>query len=412
MKNFEQNIDNSEFKALTQATFKMNNLLLVERDRISEDLDMTSARWQILETAERQLEPSSASQIARLLQISRQAVQRVLNDLVKLDFVLLEVDEQDRRVQNVSVTQKGSEIIKELESRTAALRQKFDENYRPLLAELSGLSAPEVRVTKERSQPSLLKSMPDNSGERVTVWQTKSSSIEAESPVRRSETVKDQILAQILKGKLQVGDRLPPERELASLLNVGRSAIREALRSLEMAGILKFRRGAGGGAFIKETGSDGIETSLRSMLILGKLPLMDVLDLRASLLAQCARLGAQRGTEEDFERLDQVVDELDNVVSSSRDHVMGIGPATEFYRLAARSTHNPLMVLLVDAIANLVAEMLVTLRHRPRRDSVVARREMVAAMRDGNTDAAARVIRLHAQDTNILLMRYKKTITY
>ena len=216
------------------------------------------------------------------------------------------------------------------------------------------------------------------------------------------------ILGQIRSGNLQSGDRLPPERELANALGVGRSAVREALRSLEMSGILSFKRGAGGGAFVRESGSEGIESSIRSMLILGRLPLTDLLEVRASLLGHCAGLGAQRGTKQDFARLDRNIDELERCITSSSDPIPAIAPATEFYRLAARASHNPLMILLVDAMANLVAEMLTDVKHRPRVDSVAARRAMVAAMREGRADDATKVIRQHSQDTNRLLLKSKK----
>lgn len=84
------------------------------------------------------------------------------------------------------------------------------------------------------------------------------------------ETVQDHILGEIRSGRVKPGDRLSPERELASELRVGRSDVREALRSLEISGLLSFKRGVGGGAFVRESGSEGIETSIRSMLILGR----------------------------------------------------------------------------------------------------------------------------------------------
>src|SRR3546814_7680036 len=107
---------------------------------------------------------------------------------------------------------------------------------------------------------------------------------------RMFEAIAGKILEQIRRGQLETGDRLPPERELAAHIGVGRSAVREALRSLEVAGVVSVRRGTGGGAFVRESGSDGIEASIRSMLILGRLPLEALLDVRASLLAPCARI--------------------------------------------------------------------------------------------------------------------------
>lgn len=178
-----------------------------------------------------------------------------------------------------------------------------------------------------------------------------------------------------------------------------------------MTGLLSFKRGVGGGAFVKESGSDGIEASIRSMLILGRLPLNDLLEVRASLLGQCARLGARRGTKQDFARLDRNIDELERCIEVFNNQVLAIDPAVEFYRLAARASHNRLMILLVDAVAGLVAEMLKDLEHRPRMDSVTARRDMVAAMREGRADDAARVISQHSQDTNRLLRKSKKSFS-
>src|SRR3546814_18835237 len=79
------------------------------------------------------------------------------------------------------------------------------------------------------------------------------------------EAIAGKILEQIRSGQLETGDRLPPERELAAHIGVGRSAVREALRSLEVAGVVSVRRGTGGGAFVREGGSDGIGASIRSL---------------------------------------------------------------------------------------------------------------------------------------------------
>src|SRR3546814_11432888 len=105
------------------------------------------------------------------------------------------------------------------------------------------------------------------------------------------------------------------------------------------------------------------------MLILGRLPLEALLDVRASLLAQCARIGAQRGTADDFVRLDLAIDELETRVNSSAAHLKDIGPATAFYRLASRSTHKPLIVLLLDAIAKPLSKLPTSPRHQAGRAS-------------------------------------------
>lgn len=398
--------NSAQFKALTQAAFRLNNLLTAERDRLVADLGLTSARWQVLETIGLQSGPVSAADVARQLQISRQAVQRVLNDLSKLGLVVLAVDHADKRAQRVSVTDLGSTILLELDARSEALRRKISADHNTELADFIALTTVAARPV-DHDGP--VKS-PSSGRSHDTVHSWPNRPVAGVSArLRTFETVQHHILDQIRSGHLRSGDRLLPERELASSLGVGRSAVREALRSLEMSGVLRFKRGVGGGTFLRDSGSDGIEASIRSMLILGRLPLTDLLEVRASLLGQCARLGAQRGTKRDFARMDRNIDELERCIRTFDDQVAAIEPAVEFYRLAARCSHNPLMILLVDAIAGLVAEMLTELKHRPRADSLTARRKMVAAMREGRADDAARVIRLHSQDTNRLLLKSKAT---
>jgi GntR family transcriptional regulator, transcriptional repressor for pyruvate dehydrogenase complex len=393
-------VDKLQFKSLTQAAFRFSNLLTVERDRLVEELGLTSARWQIIETVGQQPGPVSAAHIARQLQISRQAVQRVLNDLAKLGLVQLAADAADKRAQLVSITLQGSEMLLELDNRSEVLRKKISDDHQPSVVDF--LEQANSGIVFSKKDEASVKSK-----KTVGTWQDMPIGTPIDGLPRTFENIQGHILEQIRSGKVKSGDRLQPERELASSLGVGRSAVREALRSLEMSGVLRFKRGAGGGAFVKESGSGGIEASIRSMLILGRLPLTDLLEVRASLLAQCARLGAKLGTKQDFERLDKNIDELERCIATYKNQVAAIEPATQFYRLAARSSHNSLMILLVDAIADLVAEMLTELEHRPRKDSVTARREMVAAMREGRADDAARVIRVHSYNTNRLLRKSK-----
>jgi GntR family transcriptional regulator, transcriptional repressor for pyruvate dehydrogenase complex len=386
-------VDKLQFKSLTQAAFRFSNLLTVERDRLVQELGLTSARWQIIETVGQQPGPVSAAHIARQLQISRQAVQRVLNDLAKLGLVQLAADAADKRAQLVSITLQGSEMLLELDNRSEVLRKKISDDHQPIVADFLEQANSGI-VSSEKDEASV------KSKKTVGTWQDMPIGTPVDALPRTFENIQGHILEQIRSGKVKSGDRLQPERELASSLG-------EALRSLEMSGVLRFKRGAGGGAFVKESGSGGIEASIRSMLILGRLPLTDLLEVRASLLAQCARLGAKLGTKQDFERLDKNIDELERCIATYKNQVAAIEPATQFYRLAARSSHNSLMILLVDAIADLVAEMLTELEHRPRKDSVTARREMVAAMREGRADDAARVIRVHSYNTNRLLRKSK-----
>src|ERR1700755_322455 len=97
---------------------------------------------------------------------------------------------------------------------------------------------------------------------------------------RAFEIVCERIREQGLDGRLKRGDKLPPERLLAEQLGVSRLAIREALRSLENAGLVVLERGPKGGAFI-QGGSDGKMTELmQDMMALGTITLSDLTEAR------------------------------------------------------------------------------------------------------------------------------------
>ncbi|WP_426442565.1 FadR/GntR family transcriptional regulator [Bradyrhizobium genosp. P] len=76
--------------------------------------------------------------------------------------------------------------------------------------------------------------------------------IKVDLPSRAFDTICQKVRDLLADGSLKPGDKLPAERQLAEQFGVGRSALREALRTLEAAGILTLKKGAHGGAFIRQ----------------------------------------------------------------------------------------------------------------------------------------------------------------
>lgn len=106
----------------------------------------------------------------------------------------------------------------------------------------------------------------------------------------------------ILDGRLAVGDTLPAERELARILEVGRAAVREAVRTLEAQGVVRSAVGAGdaGGTIITAVPSGALGRLLRLHVALANFPLPDVLEVRVSLETLSVRLAATNATPEDL----------------------------------------------------------------------------------------------------------------
>ncbi len=88
------------------------------------------------------------------------------------------------------------------------------------------------------------------------------------APIRTKrvfEEICEQVRREMAAGSLRPGDKLPPERELAQKLGVSRAAVREALRSLEIAGVVGLHKGAHGGAFILKGDPDIVTRSIREL---------------------------------------------------------------------------------------------------------------------------------------------------
>ena len=131
----------------------------------------------------------------------------------------------------------------------------------------------------------------------------------------------EHIEADLLSGALTPGDRLPPERELAADLGVGRSSVREALRVLEVLGLVRTGTGSGpsAGAIIIATPSGGMSALLRLQVAANGFPLDDVvrtrLVLESAVGVELAEAGARRAT-----RARQLLDAMD----ASKPHPRGV----------------------------------------------------------------------------------------
>jgi GntR family transcriptional repressor for pyruvate dehydrogenase complex len=112
-----------------------------------------------------------------------------------------------------------------------------------------------------------------------------------------SIAISRQLLDYLLSGRVQPGDRLPPERKLAETLGVGRSVVREALKSLTLLGLLEVR--LGDGTYVKRIDAEILPQSIEWGLVLGARHALDVLEAHLHLHVILAGLAAQRRDDQD-----------------------------------------------------------------------------------------------------------------
>ncbi len=101
--------------ALILETFRLNGALLVAGNKLTKPMGMTSARWQVMGAIDRSRHSLTVAQIARRMGLARQGVQRIVNDLEELGFVVLEENIDHKRSPLVSIIDKGARVMCEID---------------------------------------------------------------------------------------------------------------------------------------------------------------------------------------------------------------------------------------------------------------------------------------------------------
>jgi GntR family transcriptional repressor for pyruvate dehydrogenase complex len=216
---------------------------------------------------------------------------------------------------------------------------------------------------------------------------------------RAFEQIIVQIEDAILDGRLTPGDRLPSERELADTFDVSRASVREALRVLEMFGVVVARRGSGpdAGSVVAASAESGIHSALRLHTGLLRIPTKDVVDVRALLESQAAYQAADHAQSEELERLRGTIRAMEAASTIQEYHELD----TEFHVELARASGNALLPVLMEALRAVMrrdmVEAFAALRDwSAERDRLVAQHQgIVEFVEKRDSEGAAQAVREH-----------------
>ncbi len=223
-------------------------------------------------------------------------------------------------------------------------------------------------------------------------------------PANAFEETVQRLLQSIRLGLIGPGERLPPERELAGMLEVSRDTLREAIASLAEAGWVVARRGRYGGTFVAETlpsASPGTAIGTSGEYGAAAAQLEDTLALRAVIEVGAARRAAERGlSAADRERLWQAYEECSTAegpqyrMADSRLHL-----------LIAEVIGAPSVIPLVADVRMRVNELLdgIPLLGPNITHSDEQHRAIVSAILRGSPDEAAAAMAEHIEGTEALL---------
>ncbi|WP_177224715.1 FadR/GntR family transcriptional regulator [Variovorax sp. 770b2] len=198
------------------------------------------------------------------------------------------------------------------------------------------------------------------------------------------EEICEQIRNRLSSGALKPGDKLPAERDLAVEFKVSRPAVREALRTLEISGVVSLRKGVKGGAFIRDGNPAILTQSLQDLMFLGSVSLRSLAEARVLINGVVIRLACERASEDDFRALAENID----FIESSEDLQHRANAGVMFFRLIARATRNEVLMMLVDSLGDIIRVVIDRTGRVARPELVAVRRRILAAMKARDADAA------------------------
>ena len=223
-------------------------------------------------------------------------------------------------------------------------------------------------------------------------------------PIERSalpDKIIEQIKNTIIEGRLQPGDKLPSERELAERFSVGRTTVREALKALSYVGVIKKVRE---GTIVNRNISNFFIDSLTQMLILKHLDFEDLFETRKILEVKLAGLAAQRATIEDIEMIGNILKEMSE--KANHNPYEFVTEDIKFHESIAEAAQNRVLYEIFIAVRSLLRKAQEEVIKYPgiMKRSLEYHQKIFEAIKKQNISEAERVMFNHLDDVEKALM--------
>lgn len=171
---------------------------------------------------------------------------------------------------------------------------------------------------------------------------------------RYSEQVADLIQDKILGDNLEIGTSFPSEKDLAQEFQVSRSVIREALRILEVSGLITIKKGPTGGIFVADVYHKPITNSINNLITSGRVTIDHLFDVRLLIEPHIAMEAALHAKDEDIKRLRDLFEDfsrhLDDPLHLKKNNL-------KFHLLVAKASGNPVLSLLLESVFELLVKL-------------------------------------------------------
>lgn len=227
-------------------------------------------------------------------------------------------------------------------------------------------------------------------------------------PVKRTrihEEIVFKIRDMIEQGRLKAGDRLPTERELAQAFKVSRPSVREALRALESQGFLVSRQGDG--TYVSQQPIELLIEPFASLILKEKFDQLELFEMRRLIEPQLAYLAAERATPAEIVEMEQLVYIQEQELASNEP---GPTPEKTLHDLLFKAAKNKILISIMDSLMDSLAESrdkYLQMENRPEK-SLARHKEILAAIKLGDSKLAASIMREHLEETENILFKVLK----
>jgi len=164
-----------------------------------------------------------------------------------------------------------------------------------------------------------------------------------------SESVLKRIVELIRHGDLKTGDKLPSIQLFSEKLQVGASSVREALKQLQVMGIITIKQGEG--TFVREKlGVDSLSSYIGYLLDLKKPDILYLIEARKIIERGTVALAAERASEDEINKLDNIIQRMKEIVNDSKEFAI---ENVNFHLTIAEASKNPILPIIFNSVYDL-----------------------------------------------------------
>lgn len=224
------------------------------------------------------------------------------------------------------------------------------------------------------------------------------------------DQVAKHLLQHIMDSDLKPGDLLPPMSALTKQYGVSLPVIREALKSLSALGLITLVKGKG--ALIKPIGDELLRHFFSRAAYLETEPLTHLIEVRIPLEMQSASLAAQRRTDRDLSRLEQLISEMQNSLNQAEQYVQ---LDAQFHLAIAYAAHNLMLYYLLSSIRTSLESSMVSIRKAREAEGRIgfeqaAHQSILTAIKLGQPEEASANMQHHLDETATLIRQIEGSV--